>query len=71
MSDHDNHDEEPDPDCANCEQEMRQEMAYWHGQWQAEAPIRESVALARADIGSSETGELTQDEMADVQRRLK
>lgn len=51
-----------------CTHDYCIEAASYARQWRAE---RESVALARIDIDSDETGDLTREERRQIQTRLK
>lgn len=58
-------------DCPECDAEADRQAIYYGALFRAEAPYRESVALAREAIGSDRTGDLDADEMAAIQRELK
>jgi hypothetical protein len=71
MTEHDSHERYHLEECAACDAEFERQKAYHGALYRAEAPYRESVALAREAIGSDRAGDLDADEMAAIQRTLK
>jgi hypothetical protein len=70
MATHESH-ERFHEDCGECVHEWNEQSAYYGALYRAEAPYRESIALAREEIDSQRTGDLDAHELALIQRRLK